>query len=1400
MANNATQQFDYLREMIGTPLGGSVTAEKRNIPLTEEMTAGLKPKVQFGEDIYWGKPTEEARMATLPETIGGQYITDPSQTGTMFKFERSVPERLKRYALQGLPSFAFDVDHIIPLSLGGTNETSNLQVLNYKEHDKKTKVGAVVNELYFGKKLSLAEARNKAINFQGMNVEDVTLDENGRMPINLAQQIYNSWGEAPKVGVKEWLKEIPKTPGMLLGKAGAKVGEVMPETPLGEFGKGFAEEMTLGWMDVPTEQYATEKQQLTADIARGVGKFTGFLVSFGMMYKWAGLAAKAALGTKAIKGTSFAKWVAQASAPITSKQAVFKAGSIVFPRNVALKALQNAGAFTLHGQLSRQQEKGFDERVKRFFSDAAFGSVLAIPGQTMKGYAGLSAAVYTLSALEGATPAEALMNTAIVAGLHGIGGIHNKFVQGNRMDILATSAATKVLKKWGIEPKKYYGSDARVQSLITKERNTAVNKILRETDSFEEARLEISKLMIAQRQLYKGGLSREAKLFEDVTDIRSMTQRTLNLNSAAMEDIPAEARILNNVMLRPFYERQAPSKAEKVSKVVFPTDPAGVQTVGTSLEHAPMTSRDIRALQELGLKNGDRVIVYKAQDPKTIEFIKQKNERLPIAERDANPENILNTVIIRDGKIYRFGNIPSEKKIGTRYDPATGDAIVTVGGESPYSLNSKALTAKKPQMDPTTMNKNSISQAMTDNKWNYVIGEIWGVPRGTGVGVASGEPWGRVRFTPQTIEESVRYNEAIDVLRARESGESISRVRQAIGEITARQKPVQEATAADAITKMVPTVEADSLFLTVKGFENQLAREGGSARFYEQNIKGLTNRTMTSAEKQAIETRIKDNDITVGDYIQWISREKANNTLNRQGSAMFEYLLGPSGSYPQLSQVNKSIINSFKLRPSAKVVAKMPKKVTGEIQQKLPLKAIEAPEKKKVEIAEIIQKVSKEVKKVEEKKKTEVVKKIEIPVKKEVEAVKKKPSDFKALTTELKITPKVKMAEKTAKEYETVGKDALDNVDVGTQARGSLSIADYGAKLKSSIETLRPPVSKKAPAAVRLNDAELAKIRDAIKPTLYQHAINLLRVNFEPKSQASFTGKTVADIEKQYLKALGLTKEREIKPEIKKITAEERQKGWGEKEKMDKLILELLGKKEADIHIPKTKQIKDVQTLLEKNIKKFKDKDNYAEGFNTVLHQGLEKMFGKNYASGKKSWALNSLFSLNTTKGRRLWDRMGLKLTPKGGTEAQPKDVSKLEYEMIVEKGKPYTEWTQKERDIVYGKRKKEAVKETEKREAERKEKLTGLAKEAKEIGFSIGERKVSEFVTDLSGYDLIAKMRLAGETGKKMNAKAGATDAKSLLSELQKTFNSYAQPGKKVFVKFEELQTLVDKFKIKKD
>ncbi|MCK9369484.1 HNH endonuclease [Candidatus Dojkabacteria bacterium] len=329
----------------GVPLGGATSSATRtDLPAN---TLGVKA---FGN---------------LSKTLGGGQYSIAENPSKLLKTERGLTTFDERQAARG-PYFTENVgiDHIVPISLGGTNDPTNLQILPKKEFEKKTVVDNLAYFLYQKGKIPLGIARNlnknwnnnpsalldmKGLSNDPVLNETITFDDGRTFSIKDAlKQIQTKdyaqssvVGQPLKVTPKTVFKEIGGIPGTLkktlnVGEAligsipygvgmaatgqkpfGEATSEYFKKTSAGKEGvfsqpvfkagvKGAFEGLTGGWIkDTEDIQYKDEGE---ATLGKGVellaqaGGFVAGLKGIGALFKTA---------LKGIKGAGIVSEAAQ---------------------------------------------------------------------------------------------------------------------------------------------------------------------------------------------------------------------------------------------------------------------------------------------------------------------------------------------------------------------------------------------------------------------------------------------------------------------------------------------------------------------------------------------------------------------------------------------------------------------------------------------------------------------------------------------------------------------------------------------------------------------------------------------------------------------------------------------------------------------------------------------------------------------------------------------------------------------------------------------------------------------------------------------------------------------------------------------------------------------------------
>lgn len=212
---------------------------------------GVKNKA--GEDM-WVTPSNSIYRKNEPAILGGgQYTYDPTQPGKIIKSGRgtglSEAEQLDdskrtQFLRHGLSSGAFQIDHIIPLWLGGSDTEANKQILDTVDHVKKTKVQAVIYTLLNNKKesgINEEQALRMAQNWQ--NLEDSGIKypgSSGMTNLKTALKMQKQW---------EWDKQhIPGTYGHSFGDSVKAVWKEIPQELADKTGHGFMGNLAKGFI------------------------------------------------------------------------------------------------------------------------------------------------------------------------------------------------------------------------------------------------------------------------------------------------------------------------------------------------------------------------------------------------------------------------------------------------------------------------------------------------------------------------------------------------------------------------------------------------------------------------------------------------------------------------------------------------------------------------------------------------------------------------------------------------------------------------------------------------------------------------------------------------------------------------------------------------------------------------------------------------------------------------------------------------------------------------------------------------------------------------------------------------------------------------------------------------
>ena len=253
-------------------------------------------KTPEGQNLSWGTPVSPV-IKNLPGDTPGQYIQDIANPDMLVKTVRGENETADRAIRNNRPGFLYQIDHIIPLSLGGADTLANRQLLTSDQNDRKTRAQAVPYTLYAYGDISLSEARTMSMQWKNRDVTDIPQpDKNGlvsslegeKTGIEIARETAQRWSQPKKPTIKDVIGSIPE--------AAKEFGKGFLPDPVRKFMTGLASGGTLGF--VPHE-FETDDT-----LGEKVAGITG--IALGSLAPW-GLATRALLlHMKLIRGAEAA--------------------------------------------------------------------------------------------------------------------------------------------------------------------------------------------------------------------------------------------------------------------------------------------------------------------------------------------------------------------------------------------------------------------------------------------------------------------------------------------------------------------------------------------------------------------------------------------------------------------------------------------------------------------------------------------------------------------------------------------------------------------------------------------------------------------------------------------------------------------------------------------------------------------------------------------------------------------------------------------------------------------------------------------------------------------------------------------------------------------------------------
>ena len=569
---------------LGFPVNTPIAPQDVGVK-TQPLPEGYNQYVPADQNANWVNPSDQAVARNWPTDMGGgQYITDPTQPGALVKSSRAIMDSTispgaKKKILGDLPSSAFQVDHIIPLWVGGADTLQNLEILGNVTHNQKTAVQAVpltllANGFFKGTKAEqLAQAKVMALTWKDKDSAGLPApDKSGYVPLDVAQKYAQKWENDVK-NPSMW-----KYFGESLKEEMGKFGKGWLPEPIREIPKGFLGSASAGIIP-GTEQ---TDPGLASTVGHTIGSVLGF--GFGLGKFKAGVGALKGFGTKILTKKVVNKGMTLADDAI--KEVIDVGGGNlkkIARANTLKSALPEAlwfGAFGQAGivgrELTGQEEFELKNHMKTFMYDAAFGGMIGSSGQNIKGYAKIASGTLALSLMSQGKEAnieDALKEAAFMTGLHLLGlknrkAINAKFPSVEEIGVIENrKAATAKLSRYvgpelvpfynkgDVVPETFTYNIPTLQKSLASENPTnpifsnlkienqadAAEYIYRKSfDNFskmvEDAKIkgteipkdvynaEVKSLKVAGRELYKQTLPPAEREVEDIKDIQSIAE------------------------------------------------------------------------------------------------------------------------------------------------------------------------------------------------------------------------------------------------------------------------------------------------------------------------------------------------------------------------------------------------------------------------------------------------------------------------------------------------------------------------------------------------------------------------------------------------------------------------------------------------------------------------------------------------------------------------------------------------------------------------------------------------------------------------------------------------------------------------------------------------------------
>jgi len=686
---------------LGQPIGKQVEgARTEPIPGYEQ----FKTTDPSGK---WVAPTEAATLRNWPTSLGGgQYVTDPTQPGKMIKSDRVLwDENLnpggKKAVLGKKDSRFYQVDHIVPLWIGGADTAANSEILDVTTHERKTAIQAVPLTLLANGKIDLNQAKLMALTWKDKDPKGLpSADDNGYVPLDVAEKFKQKW-ENDISHPSMW-----KYFGESFKENMANFGEGWLPDPIREFGKGLVGGGTAG---IVPGTGASEDSGTLGAVANMAGNIVGTITGLGLVTKGV---VKALGGAKAVLGIKNAVTIAddasKAAGLMTDVGKISKTASLARVEKLS-KMAKSAGLLSLWGQIgvtgreiTGQEQAEFKTHVKQFMTDVAFGSLLGAAGQTMKGYATVGLGSASLSLMEGSDIPTAIQDGALMTALHGLGykkgmvdpktrigneeaykmaaTTFNQYVGPEFNTIKRGQPVPTILKfespkieKIKSDYKAAHPNDTRfddvsdtggaVKILGRTAKTNFLETVKKSNGSISQDQIsnEMKRITVAENQLYNQTLELNARQTKEWNDLLSMGEKLRpQTKSNQFPEAKNHNEILNKIPEVP--KSVTPAEAGK-----YPTGKSGITGYGGNLDAEAKANVNDFAKNP---SNYDGKIYIPKTDKETASIMRLlEQEQISSGQSIGNPDKTLRAFVKTiEGEFKPIGYVPQEKSFDIKRD------------------------------------------------------------------------------------------------------------------------------------------------------------------------------------------------------------------------------------------------------------------------------------------------------------------------------------------------------------------------------------------------------------------------------------------------------------------------------------------------------------------------------------------------------------------------------------------------------------------------------------------------------------------------------------------------------------------------------------------------------------